>query len=294
MSEETVTRLVDCYCHTGEGPLWHPDEKRLYWVDIPNGILHRYDPAIDEHEQCYQTSVIGGFTIQEDGSLLLFEDSGRIKLWRDDETEVVVDEIREERNSRFNDVVADPRGRVFCGTMPTEDRLGRLYRLNLDGTLTQVLEGINIPNGMGFAPNRETLYVTESVPGKIYVLDYDESTGQLSNKQVFLDLSEEEGVPDGLAVDTAGYVWSARWDGGCLVRYAQNGQEDRRIAFPAHKVSSITFGGQDSTCAYVTTALGPGDQPAGTREIEGDGAGAIFEFQAEISGLSEYRSEVFL
>ncbi|WP_262177509.1 SMP-30/gluconolactonase/LRE family protein [Haloarcula laminariae] len=294
MSEAPVTRLVDCHCHTGEGPLWHPDEARLYWVDIPRGILHRYDPATDEHEQCYETAVIGGFTIQADGSLLLFEGSGRVERWRDGRTEVVVDDIPEERDSRFNDVVADPQGRVFCGTMPTENRLGRLYRLDPDGTLTQVLRGLDIPNGMGFSPGRERFYVTESVPGKIYVFDYDESTGRISNREVFLDLSEEEGVPDGLTVDADGYVWSARWDGGSLVRYGHSGVEDRRVEFPARKVSSVTFGGRDFSRGFVTTALGPGDQPAGARESEGDGAGAVFEFQPEVGGLSPYRSQILL
>jgi len=65
----------------GEGPLWHPDEERLYWVDIPNGDLFRYDPATDEHEQCFERDVVGGFTVQDDGSLLLFEDGGRIERW---------------------------------------------------------------------------------------------------------------------------------------------------------------------------------------------------------------------
>ncbi|MFC6733897.1 SMP-30/gluconolactonase/LRE family protein [Haladaptatus sp. DYSN1] len=292
MFDVSPRRLVDSSCHTGEGPLWHPDEERLYWVDIPAGVLYRYDPAVDEHERCYETDVIGGFTIQADGSLLLFEDGGRVERWHDGDTDVLIDELPRERNSRFNDVVADPRGRVFCGTMPTETRLGRLYRLDTDGTLSQVVDGLDIPNGLGFSPDGDDLYVTESRASTVYRYEYDEETGALANPDVFIDCSDEPGVPDGLAVDEEGYVWSARWDGGCLVRYAPDGTEVRRIEFPARKVSSVTFGGEDRTNAYVTTALGPGDGPPGDRADEGPGAGALFGFEIAVPGLPENRSKI--
>ncbi len=77
--------IADYKCVTGEGPLWHPDEQRLYWVDIPTGRMFRYNPASDEHEQFYEGEVVGGFTVQEDGSLLLFMAKGAVALWRDGE-----------------------------------------------------------------------------------------------------------------------------------------------------------------------------------------------------------------
>ena len=125
--------IADYQCKVGEGPLWHPLEKRLYWTDIETGRMFRYDPASRKHEQFYSGEVVGGFTIQADGALLLFMARGAIALWRDGKLSYVVKEIPEERKSRFNDVIADPAGRVFCGTMSTKERSGRLYRLNTDG-----------------------------------------------------------------------------------------------------------------------------------------------------------------
>ena len=73
--------IADYQCITGEGPLWHPDEQRVYWVDIPQGRLFRYDPATGHHEQCYEGEVIGGYTLQADGALLLFMAKGTVKIW---------------------------------------------------------------------------------------------------------------------------------------------------------------------------------------------------------------------
>ena len=281
--------IADYACETGEGPLWHPDEGRLYWVDLQRGHLYRYDPATGAHEQVYDSpdEVIGGFTIQADGSLLCFMSKGASKVWRAGELTTVIDEIPAERESRFNDVIADPAGRVFCGTMPTQSHLGRLYRLDTDGTLIQVLDGIGVSNGLGFTLDRKQMYYTDSPKHEIYLFDYDQVTGNISNQRVFVR-TQGEGAPDGMTVDAEGHVWSARWDGGCLVRYAPDGSEERRIAFSAKKVSSVIFGGPDYTDMYVTTAGGD------NKAKEGPGAGALFRLRLGIQGVPEFRSRVGL
>lgn len=280
--------IADYACVTGEGPLWHPDERRLYWVDIPAGRMFRYDPATGSHEECYSGEVVGGFTVQQDGALLLFMDRGAVAVWRGGNLEYVIEEIPDERESRFNDVIADPAGRVFCGTMPTRERAGRLYRLDVDGTLTVVLDGIGCSNGMGFTPDRRRMYHTDSRAREIYLFDYDEASGAIANRRLFVQTPEGEGVPDGMTVDAEGCVWSARWDGGCAVRYAPDGTERRRIEFPARKVSSVTFGGDDYADMYVTTAGGD------KKEQEGAGAGALFRLDAGVRGVPEFRSRIGL
>jgi D-xylonolactonase len=280
--------IADYQCQTGEGPMWHADEQRVYWADIPAGKLFRYDPATGEHEQCYDGVPVGGFTVQADGALLLFMARGAVKVWREGELTTVVDEIPDERETRFNDVIADPAGRVFCGTMPTKERLGRLYRLDTDGTLTIVLEGIGCSNGMGFTPDRKQMYYTDSRKREIYLFDYDQETGEIDNQRVFVQVPAGEGIPDGMTVDAEGYVWSARWDGSCLVRFTPDGDQERRISFPAKKVSSVVFGGPDYTDMYITTAGGS------NKAEEGDGAGALFRLNLGIKGVAEFRSRIGL
>jgi len=284
--------IADYHCITGEGPLWHPGEHCLYWLDIPPGKIFRYDPTTGTHEQVYQaTEAIGGFTIQSDGALLLFMARGAVKKWRDGRLTTVIEEIPDERSTRFNDVIADPVGRVFCGTMRTPDRLGRLYRLDLDGTITRLLDGIGTSNGMGFTPDHQQMYYTDTPKREIYRFDYDRATGAIGNQRVFVRTPDDpaEGRPDGMTVDADGYVWSARWDGSCVVRYAPDGTEDRRIHFPARKVSCPTFGGPDYGDLYVTTAGGD------NKDGNGPGAGALFRARIPgVRGVPEFPSRICL
>ena len=278
--------IADYQCHNAENPLWHPTEQRLYWTDILTGRLFRYDPATNTSEQIYQGESVGGFTIQEDGALLLFKERGAIELWQEGEITTLIPEIPEERETRFNDVIADPAGRVFCGTMPTPDGFARLYRLDCDRTLTPIFDGIGVSNGIGFTPDNKQMYYTDSPKREIYLFDYDKATGTLSNQRVHITTKEGEGVPDGMTVDAEGYIWSARWDGGHLFRYNPNGEEVLRIPFPAKKVTSVTFGGSDYTDIYITTAGGD------NRAEEGSGAGAIFRLNLGIQGVPEFFSKV--
>ncbi|WP_231182911.1 SMP-30/gluconolactonase/LRE family protein [Haladaptatus sp. DYF46] len=273
-------------CVTGEGPLWHSTERRVYWGDIPTGRMFRYDPNTGEHEQFYDGDVVGGYTIQEDGSLLLFMEQGKVKRWKDGCLTTVVDGICGEGDSRFNDVIADPKGRVFCGTMPTEDHLGSLYRLDTDGSIVEVLDGMDIPNGMGFTPDRERMYVTESNERKIYLFDYEVETGEISNQTTFVRTPEGDGVPDGLTVDSEGHIWSARYNGGGLYRFSPDGTQERKIDLPAKKTTSITFGGEEYADAYVTSGGGE------DKEANGPAAGALFRVETGVTGVPEFRSRI--
>lgn len=281
-------RVADTRAHTGEGPLWHPQTKRLYWVDIPAGVLYEYDPESGANTVAYETDGVplGGYTIEADGALLLFTHGAVERLIpgeSDTETVLTVD-----ADTRFNDVIADPEGRVFAGTMPGEDALGDLYRIDTDGSARVVVDGLDIPNGMGFSGDGSTFYLTESETRRIDAFDYDYATGEIANRRPFVETPTGDGVPDGLTVDTDDHLWSARWNGNRAVRYDQTGTPVEAIELPARKVSSVTFAGPSRDVLYLTTALAGGD-----RETEGDGAGALFRATGlPVSGRPEFRSRI--
>lgn len=294
-----VALVVDAACETGEGPLWHPDEGRLYWLDIPAGRLLRHDPraGAGRFEEVYRGEPIGGLTLQPDGALLLFMARGAVRVWREGRPlETVIAELPEERDSRFNDAIADPEGRVFCGTMSVKDaagavvRPGRLYRLERDGRIRVVLDGLGTPNGMGFTPDGLSLYFTDTAVGTqtIYLFDYDRATGAITNQRRFLQtpLDLSEGRPDGMTVDADGFIWSARWGGGMVARVSPRGDVVARFPVPARNVSSVTFGGEAYADLYITTA------GANDRDALGPGAGALFRLTTGIRGVPEFRSRI--
>lgn len=281
--------LADCQCITGEGPLWHPDEQKVYWLDIPQGRLFRWDPTTGDIQLMLETEPIGGFTIQDDGSLLLCMAKGAVKIWREGQPLLtVIEEIPEEVDTRFNDVIADPAGRVFGGTMRTPNRMGNFYRIELDGTYTKLFGDAGVPNGMGFTPDRKQMYYTDTTRHEIYIFDYDEKTGDLTNRRTLIHTPDDpsEGHPDGMTVDAEGGLWSARWDGYCVVHYSTDGKELGRIKFPAKKVSCPTFGGPNYEEMFVTTAGG------NNKAENGPGAGCLFRVRPGVKGVPEFRSRV--
>ena len=279
--------IADYKCHTGENPLWHPIENCIYWTDITNGRLFRYFPGSGIHEQCYEGPQVGGFTIQEDDSLLLFMEKGAIALYKSGKIEYIHKEIPEDRDSRFNDVIADPIGRVLCGIMPTKNKPGHLWRLDRDGSLHRILENTGIPNGMGFTLDYNYFYFTDSTLNTVFIFKYSVETGELSEKRVWLMTPAEDGTHDGMTVDSQGNIWSARWNGSALFCYSSEGVELGRINFPANKVSSVTFGGINYEDIYITTAI-----TDSTKDIEGRGAGALFRLRTGARGRPEFYSKI--
>lgn len=285
---DEVEMVADYACETGENPLWHPTELKLYWCDIPRGRIFRYDPATGLHEQCYQGRPVGGFTVQTDGSLLLFMDRGTIARWNDGELTEIVENIPAELGSRFNDVIADPFGRVYCGTMSTEHGKGRLYRLDPDRSLHVLIEGVGCSNGMAFTPDLKSFYHTDSFARQIYIYDYSVKDGTLSNRRVFAQFAESQGMPDGATLDRRGRLWSALWDGSAVVRLGPEGYIEERLPLPVPKVSSVTIGGANYTDMYITTAGG------NIRESDGPLAGALFRAQRRVLGIPECCSSIKL
>lgn len=279
--------VADFRCDTTEGPLWHEDDRALFWLDIPAGRLFRHDPATAQSEQVYAADgQIGGFTIQADGSLLLFGERGHVWTWspRSGATQTVIAEIAGERGSRFNDVIADPEGRVFAGTMPVGERPGRLYRLDPNGDLTMVLADVGISNGMGFTLDLAALYHTNSNTRTIMRYPYQRASGALGLGEVVVQVPDGQGVPDGMAVDEKGDLWSARWDGDALFHYSPSGELLGAVPFPARKVSSLTFAGPDWQDAFVTLAGGL------DKAQEGEGAGALYRTHLGVRGRPPFRS----
>jgi len=279
--------VANYHCQVGENPLWDERERRLYWVDIETGRIFRVDHESGEHE-CFHRNAdkIGGFTFQEDGSLLLFE-VDRIAVLGKDGTRRVIAEQIDSGMVRFNDAIADPEGRVFAGSIGKTDHSGGLYRIDHDGSVETMWHGTGCANGMGFTPDLRQFYWTCSTNYLIYIADYQRETGALSNRRVFHRAAREQGIPDGMTVDRLGRVWSARWEGSALLCLNAEGDVLECVQLPVSRVSSVAFGGPELDTLYVTSG-------GGTWEGSVPDDGTLYRFKVSVPGTAPFRSRVRL
>ena len=272
--------IADYANKCGEGPLWNPIDKQLYWVDIPNGQVYRYDPSTNKHELYFQAPTgIGGFTIQPDGSLLCFMYRAGLAVLENGKLRYLIEEIKDEKGRHFNDVIADPVGRVYAGTMEDSSGKGTLYRLDLDGTFTPILDGIGISNGMGFTSDKKSMYYTDSETYRIDIFDYDIKTGELSNRRTFVN-TPEGGLPDGMTVDSEGNIWSARFGGYGVYKYSLEGVLEHKLDIPMRNTTSVIIGGENYNEMYITSAGGE------DKTLNGEYAGALYRVDISDSGIT--------
>ena len=282
---------ADLRCTVGEGPVWHPGEGRLYWTDILSSRIYRHEPATGESRLCYEGRMVGGMTLQADGSLLFFMDRCTVAVWRDGRVAgTLLDHIPAEADGRFNDVIADPEGRVFAGAMPFKDlerKRGRLYRLDRDGSYEVVLEGVGIPNGMAFTSDRRSFYFIDSLDNVVWKFDYDPPTGAIGRQRAFLRFdATRDGHADGMTLDGEDNLWIAMAMGGKVLRFAADGTRKRSIELPAKFTASVAFGGEDLSNLYVTTGNHPEDEDLGPA------AGALIVLKPGSTGVPEFRSRI--
>ena len=282
---------ADLRCTVGEGPVWHPDEERLYWTDILSSRIYWHEPATGESRLCYEGRIVGGMTLQSDGSLLLFMDRGAVAVWQAGRiVRYLVDSIPEESDRRFNDIIADPEGRVFAGAMPFEDldrKQSRLYRLDRDSSYEVVLEGIGIPNGMAFTSDRRSFYFIDSLDNVVWKFDYDRRTGAIGRKRNFLRFDPAvDGHADGMTLDSGDNLWIAMAMGGKVLQFVADGSRKRTIELPARFTASVAFGGDDLSDLYVTSGTHPEDEDLGPA------AGALIVLRPGPAGVPEFRSRI--
>jgi sugar lactone lactonase YvrE len=240
----------------GEGPIWDAAHERLIWNDLNSSLVFQITPASSEKKIISRNLNVAGIALNRSGDLVFAGATG-LHLWRAQGEYGTIAAEHDGETLIFNDILADPQGRLYAGTYYwAEDieRPGKLYRIDPDGVVQVVDEGIELSNGLGLSPDNRTLYYADSTARRIYAYEVNPATGDLANRRVFVTVPKTEGMPDGLTVDAEGFVWSAQWFGSQVVRYDPAGQVERRIELPVAQVTSVAFGGPDLTDLYITSA----------------------------------------
>jgi sugar lactone lactonase YvrE len=275
----------------GEGPVWHSREGSLYWVNfIGDYQILRFSPStrrLDVFETGMPVMALG---IRKAGGFIAATAKG-IATWDTESKtfEPLCDPLAGREGFRFNDGATDFEGRFWVGTLNDANPKGpdgELFRIQRDGSYQLMDENITVANGIGWSPNRKIMYFTDSFRYSIYAYDYVAATGTISNRRTFVQTSPDGGIPDGLTVDSEGFVWSAYCGGWRVVRYNPEGRVDRKYQFPVANPTSCAFGGERLDELYVTSAnLGLSDKEKEQYPQSGD----LFRLKVGVTGIDEPR-----
>ena len=251
--------VLDARATLGEGPVWDAARAALWWIDCAAPSLHRFDPVRGADESWPMPCPVGCVVPSARGDLVLARADGFVRFDpRSGATAPIADPEAHRPANVFNDGKADPRGRLWAGTVgaayPETDPVGALYRLDPDGRCSCHAEGFICPNGLGWSPDGRTMYVTDSNPGVIWAYPFDMESGTLGGRRTLYRSALPGASPDGLAVDAEGCIWSAHWNGSAVLRIAPDGRVVGSVPIPCAKPTSCAFGGPGLATLYVTSA----------------------------------------
>jgi sugar lactone lactonase YvrE len=239
-----------------EGPAWDAARARLLLVDIEGSRRHAVDwasGAVTTHD--VEDTASAWIPRGAGGTVVVCRQG--VRLADEDGVGSLALEVEADRPSnRSNDAKCDPAGRLWLGSMSDagDVPVGSLYRVDVDLTLTRVLEGTTISNGLGWSPDGRRMYFVDSPTRRVDVFAYDAGTGHVSDRSVFVETSAFPGVPDGLAVDVEGRVWVAMHDGAAILRFSPDGRHVGTLEMPVPRPTSCCFAGPSLDRLVITTA----------------------------------------
>ncbi|KUO85259.1 MAG: hypothetical protein AT709_06400 [Caldivirga sp. MG_3] len=265
----------------GEGPIWLPESNTLYWVDILGDRVHSYR-LIDGH---VGTISIGPYPScvmpNEDGNLVVTV-KDRVLLVNPHNGSVlrVLATVNEPPSNRFNDCKCDPEGRLVAGTMDMNEKnpTGSVYVVDPGFGLRKIMGSVTISNGIAWSQDGSSMYYIDSPTRRVTVLRYNRREGVVEGVIKHIDLSSYPGVPDGMTIDSEGYLWIALYGGGKVLRVNPvDGEVTGQVEVPAQYTTSCTFGGSSLTTLFITTATDRSRQTTGPD-------GYVFSVEAGVRG----------
>ena len=290
LSGTAIQCVLPAQAIVGESPVWHAGEQRLYWIDIQGKQIHRFDPVTRNNESFSLPEIVTCIQLRGERGLILtlkknfaFFDPATKKL------EVLASVEDNLPENRFNDGKCDPQGRFWAGTMDAKqwkNPSGFLYRMNPDQTVDTMQSQVICSNGSGWSPDGRTMYYTESFRYAVFAYDFDATSGTISNRRTFAEISAEDrkagGFPDGMTVDAEGFVWSNVVGVGKIVRYDPAGNVERIVQLPVPRATDCTFGGKDLDTLFITSAR----ETMTPEQLEqAPLSGSLFAVEAGVRGL---------
>lgn len=278
--------VVASHSELTEGPMWEESSGTLYWVSILGHEVHSWCPSDGSRGTWNLGEFVGAVVPRKSGGLVVAVQRGFATLDPVTGGSELLREVEADRpNQRMNDGKCDPSGRLWAGTMGAAEAVhgsGTLYRLDTDWSVTPMVDGLTISNGLGWSPDGGTMYFVDTGPRCLFAFDFDPEEGRLSRQRVLVTFQASDGYPDGLCMDAEGCVWLAMWGAGRINRYSPSGILIESLSVPVTCPSSCAFGTSDLDVLFVTSASLTLD--ARERSEQPD-AGGIFAVDVGVPGL---------
>ena len=283
-----ITRLDLPRRSVGEGPVWDVVGQALYYIDILEQKVLRWDPATGGHREWAVPQMIGSMALREGGGAILALVDG-IHALDFESGEVTPLALMDPANPEIQlaDGKVDRAGRFIFGTSHRKaaEPAGGLNSLGTDGKITQLDSGLTLGNGPCWSPDDTVLYHSDSMAQTVYAYDYDLATGTASNRRAFFDSSAYGPIPDGATVDANGDIWLAICEGGVVLCLSPTGEVKREIEMPTQIPASCMFFGPKLDRLFVPS-IDPGF--LGREAGDGDGWNYVIDGLG-VTGLPEPR-----
>ncbi len=240
----------------GEGILWVPSHKTIYFVDIKkkNILIFNLKSKI---KKIIKIDKEIGFISHIKNSIFLLGLKAELRIMNIKNKKILKSIKIEDKKplNRINDGKTDPKGRLWFGTMDNLERKvknGSLYCLDKKLKLHKVDSKYYIPNGPAFLSANIMLHA-DSRKKIIYKIKIDKNY-KIIKKSKFIKFYRKEGSPDGMTVDSKKNVWVCHYGAGCISVYNPSGKKVHIIYFSAKNITNCTFGGYDNKELFITTA----------------------------------------
>jgi sugar lactone lactonase YvrE len=289
--------INDVRCRLGESPYWWAEREQLLYVDVHNGLVHAWSPG-GATTSGHVAERVAFVIPAASGELVLGLRHGLASVKGLDaatgDLEPAIPVQADLPQTALNDARCDRDGRLWFGTMDREDRkpIGGLYRWDETRGLSRIVDGVSLANGIQFSPAGDVLYFVDSWTQRLDAFEYDSGSGELGRRWTVVEVPAEDGMPDGINIDSQGRIYVALYGAAQLRRYLPDGTLDAAIEVPVQFPTSCTFGGDDLTTLYVTSALaghtGTGDFKGGPRPDRHESGldGATLVGSVEVPGIA--------
>jgi len=282
----------------GEGPVWDAENKLLYWTEAVGDHIYCHNKQSGELILHHKGITAASLALHKNGGLIISGKNG-FSLLSPDKKLIVFNSLAEGIPvNNLNDIIVDPLGGVFGGQEAfAEDRkyeTGYLFRLDKSGEIKVVADGVHLSNGMGFSPDCASFYFVDTILGRLYKFDYNISNGTISNKKVLVQFDRQQGLPDGMTVDSEGFLWVAMFFGRKIIRLDPDGKIEREISLPCSQPTSLVFAGENLNELFITSAGQEWKTPyaPADHDYEWPKGGSLYRVKTNFVGKDEFLASV--